>query len=125
MKTSDIIWGGDHKVIVTLRNPIEGMKEGDEVQIEFNYLENVYELTFEGKKTVIIPSNKASEDQLDLLRNGRSSMNTILSMDEDGCFIQLRIFEEIVLLGQLSTLRIAITDEVIDRLTDKEQQNPL
>lgn len=125
MKTSDIIWGGDHKVIVTLRNPIEGMKEGDEVQIEFNYLENVYELTFEGKKTVIIPSNKASEDQLDLLRNGRSSMNTILSMDEDGCFIQLRIFEEIVSLGQLSTLRIAITDEVIDRLTDKEQQNPL
>lgn len=125
MKTSDIIWGGDHKVIVTLRNPIEGIKEGDEVQIEFNYLENVYELTFEGKKTVIIPSNKASEDQLDLLRNGRSSMNTILSMDEDGCFIQLRIFEEIVSLGQLSTLRIAITDEVIDRLTDKEQQNPL
>ena len=125
MKTSDIIWGGDHKVIVTLRNPVEGMKEGDEVKIEFNYIDNVYELTFEGKKTVIVPSNKASEDQLDLLRNGRSSMNTILSMDEDGCFIQLRIFEEIVSLGQLSTLRIAIADDVIDKLTDKEQQNPL
>ncbi len=125
MKTSDIIWGGDHKVIVTLRNPVEGMKEGDEVKIEFNYIDNVYELTFEGKKTVIVPSNKASEDQLDLLRNGRSSMNTILSMDEEGCFIQLRIFEEIVSLGQLSTLRIAITDDVIDKLTDKEQQNPL
>ena len=125
MKTSDIIWGGDHKAIVTLRTPVEGMKEGDEVQIEFNYLDNVYELSFEGKKTVITPSNKSSEDQLDLLRNGRSSMNTILSMDEDGCFLQLRIFEEIVSLGQLSTLRIAITDDVIDKLTDKEQQNPL
>ena len=125
MKTSDIIWGGDHKAIVTLRTPIEGMKEGDEVQIEFNYLDNLYELSFEGKKTVIIPLNKSSEEQLDLLRNGRSSMNTILSMDEDGCFLQLRIFEEIVSLGQLSTLRIAITDEVKERLTDKEQQNPL
>lgn len=125
MKTSDIIWGGDHKVIVTLRTPVEGMKEGDEVQIEFNYLDNVYELSFEGKKTVITPSNKSSEDQLDLLRNGRSSMNIILSMDEDGCFIQLRIFEEIVSLGALSPLRIAITDDVIDKLTDKEQQNPL
>lgn len=125
MKTSDIIWGGDHKAIVTLRAPIEGMKEGDEVQIEFNYLDNLYELSFEGKKTVIIPLNKSSEEQLDLLRNGRSSMNTILSMDEDGCFLQLRIFEEIVSLGQLSTLRIAITDEVKERLTDKEQQNPL
>ena len=125
MKTSDIIWGGDHKAIVTFRTPIEGMKEGDEVQIEFNYLDNLYELSFEGKKTVIIPLNKSSEEQLDLLRNGRSSMNTILSMDEDGCFLQLRIFEEIVSLGQLSTLRIAITDEVKERLTDKEQQNPL
>ena len=125
MKSSDIIWGGDHKVIVTLRNQIEGMKEGDEVQIEYNYLDNVYELTFEGKKTAIVPKNQSSEDHLDLIRNGKSSMNTILSMDEDGCFLQLRIFEEIVSLGQLSTLRIAITDDVIDKLTDKEQQNPL
>ena len=125
MKSSDIIWGGDHKVIVTLRNQIEGMKEGDEVQIEYNYLDNVYELTFEGKKTAIVPKNQSSEDHLDLIRNGKSSMNTILSMDEDGCFLQLRIFEEIVSLGQLSTLRIAITDDIIDKLTNKEQQNPL
>lgn len=125
MKTSDIIWGGDHKVIVTLKSPIEGMKEGDEVHIEYNYIDDFYELTFEGKKTVITPSNKHSEEQLDLLRNGRSSMNSILSLDEDGCFIQLRIFEEIVSLGQLSTLRIAITDDIIEKLSDREQQNPL
>ena len=125
MKTSDIIWGGDHKVIVTLETSLEGLKEGDEVHIEYNYIDSVYELSFEGKKTVITPKNRSSEDQLDLLRNGRSSMNTILSMDEDGCFIQLRIFEKIVSFGQLSTLRIAITDEVVERLTDKEQQNPL
>lgn len=125
MKTSDIIWGGDHKVIVTLKTSLEGLKEGEEVQIEYNYNDYVYELSYEGKKTVITPKNKSSEDQLELLRNGRSSMNTILSMDEDGCFIQLRIFEEIVSLGQLSTLRIAITDDVVARLTDKEQQNPL
>lgn len=125
MKTSDIIWGGDHKAIVTLKTSLEGLKEGDEVHIEYNYIDSVYELSFEGKKTVITPKNRSSEDQLDLLRNGRSSMNTILSIDEDGCFLQLRIFEEIVFLGQLSTLRIAITDEVVERLTDKEQQNPL
>ena len=74
MKSSDIIWGGDHKVIVTLRNQIEGMKEGDEVQIEYNYLDNVYELTFEGKKTAIVPKNQSSEEHLNLIRNGKSSM---------------------------------------------------
>ena len=72
MKKSDIIWGGDHKVIVTLETSLEGLKEGDEVHIEYNYIDSVYELSFEGKKTVITPKNRSSEDQLDLLRNGRS-----------------------------------------------------
>ena len=125
MKASDIIWGGNHKALVTLREPILDLKVGDEVKIEYDYMCNIYMLMFEGKKTGINPINKASEDQLDLIRNGRSSLNSILSIDEDGCIIRLRIFEEIVELGALATLRIAITDDVVGQLENTEQGNSL
>ena len=119
MKADDIIWGGDHKAIVTLKTPILDMKEGDIVKIEYNYTTNKYELSFEGKVSEIKPLNKSSENELDLLRNGRSSINTVLSLDENECIIKLRIFEEIVTLGDLATFRIAITEDIKYQLEEK------
>ena len=124
MKLSDIIWGGNHKLVAIPKNPINGLKAGDEVKIEYNYLTNSFELTYEGKTTTIIPANKLSENELELLKTGRSSMNTILDIDVDGYMIQLRIFEEIILLGALSTLKIAFNDDIALRAYDKGGNGP-
>lgn len=119
---SDIIWGGDHKALVSFEKSAPKLKTGDKVEIEFNYINNKYELSFEESTYEIIPANKGSEEQLDLLRNGKSSFNTVLDVSDEGCILQLRIFEEIITLGKLATLEISIDDDVAEKIKTNESE---
>ena len=126
MKKSDIVWGGDHKAVVKLQSPISGMQIGDVVKLEYDYDLNSYILKYELNSAPITPVDKVSENQLELVLKGHYIITILLDfLEETVCILRLQVFEQRIELGKLSNLKILLTDDVVSRLSDSEQREPI
>lgn len=126
MKKTDIIWGGDHKAVVQLQPHTESIHAGNSVELVYDYALNEYAIVCGSARITIKPANKESENELELVLRGHYTITTVLDFIEKSvCILQIQVFEQRIELGKLASLKIAVTDDVVSRLSDAEQKEAI
>lgn len=127
MKAEDIIWGGNNKGVIRLKNDI-GLEPGTLVNIEYDYIKEAYHLKKDIKRVDI----SASENVIEMLNNiyltgsAPTTMVWVIDREEDlNYIIEIKVFREEITFGKLNAIKIKIGDEVIDKMRVRDKESPI
>ena len=127
MKAEDIIWGGNNKGVIHLKNDI-GLEPGTLVNIEYDYIKEVYYLQRDVERVDI----SAAENVIEMLNNiyltgsAPTTMVWVIDKEENlNYIIEIKVFREEITFGKLNAIEIKIGDEVIDKMRVRDKENPI
>ena len=127
MKAEDIIWGGNNKGVIRLKNDI-GLEPGTLVNIEYDYIKEVYYLNRDVERVDI----SAAENVIEMLNNiyltGTAPTTMVWVVDKEenlNYIIEIKVFREEITFGKLNAIEIKIGDEVIDKMRIRDKENPI
>ena len=127
MKAEDIIWGGNNKGVIRLKNDI-GLEPGTLVDIEYDYIKELYYLQKDNERVDIT----ASESVLEMMNNiyltgsAPTTMVWVIDKEEDlNYIIEIKVFRSEITFSKLNSIEIKIGDEVIDKMRVRDKENPI
>ncbi len=127
MRAEDIIWGGNNKGVIRLKNDI-GLKAGTLVNIEYDYIKEVYCLQKDVERVDISASENVREmlDNIYLTGSAPTTMVWVIDKEEDlNYIIEIKVFRDEITFGKLNAIEIKIGDDLIDKMRVKDRENPI
>ncbi len=128
MKTQDIIWGGNNKCFIRLSRDI-GLDAGTMIELTYDYVRGTYVVKYEQACADVIASHQAKTllDNIFLIGTIPTTMVWVVDRENNKLdyVIEIKIFQDEISLGKLSSLEIKIGDEIINRMRDKDKKNPI
>jgi hypothetical protein len=128
MKATDITWGGEAKCEFKVEGEIPVLQAGIVIDLEYDYVLQKYSMKENGNKYTILPINVTSKTALDeYVRDGawRANLIRIIDVQDRNVIVQMHIFHSVVYFNTLQTLKIQITDNVVDHLPQYTKSNPI
>ena len=126
MRAEDILWGGNNKCSITLKNDI-GMPEGVLTNIEYDYILEQYRLTYNYDST-LLEMSESSRTLLDnIYLSGKKPATIVRAIDRDGLdyIIEIKVFQTLIQFNALQAVEIQIRDEVVEKMRIKDKENPI
>ena len=130
MTAEEILWGGNNKCVIRLKKNIE-LEPGTLTDLQYDYVKGVYCIC-DGIDNAEVILDSSAKELLDNIYLSGSVPSTLVRVvdkgDEDGIVyyvIEIKVFQNIVVLGQLNSLKIKISDDVIDRMRIKDKSKPI
>lgn len=130
MTAEDILWGGNNKCVIRLKKDIY-LEPGTLTDLQYDYIKGTYCIGEGIEKTEVI-LEAGEKELLDNIYLSGSVPSTLVRVVDKGeeendiyYVIEIKVFQNRVILGQLNTLKIKICDEVIDKMRIKDKANPI
>ena len=131
MKAEDIIWGGNNKCPIKLKQDIN-LEPGTLVDLNYDYIKETYELVFRGEHMELVVSENVKEflDNIYLTGTVPTTMVRVIdrgtSEDEKlEYLIEIKIFQSLVTFDELSSITIKIGDSIIAKMRVKDREDPI
>ena len=131
MKAEDIIWGGNNKCPIKLRQDIN-LEPGTLVELYYDYTTEEYEIIHENNHTELDISENVKEFLDNIYLTG-TVPTTMVRVIDRGTFddekleylVEIKIFQSLVSFNELSSISIKIGDSIIDKMRIKDQADPI
>lgn len=126
MKAEDIIWGGNNKCLIKVSRDI-GLEPGTLVSMEYDYVREVYTLKHNNETVDVIATDSVREMLNNIFLTGSTPTTMVWVVDREALeyIIEIKIFQDEIVFDRLSSIEIKITDEVIDKMRARDQENPI
>lgn len=126
MKVEDILWGGNNKCIINLSRDI-GLDVGALVNLSYDYVREVYIVEYNNEKADVIIKEKELLDNIFLTGSTPAMMVWVVDREEEtlNYIFEIKIFQNEILFGQLSSIEIKIGDDVINKIRIRDREKPI
>jgi superfamily I DNA and/or RNA helicase len=128
MKATDITWGGEAKCEFKVVGEMPVIQTGAVINLEYDYVSQKYSMIDNGNKYTILPINATNRSVLDeYVRDGgwRANLTRVVDVQENNVIVQMHIFYSTIEFNQLQTLKIQISNNVVDRLPKYAKSDPI
>lgn len=128
MKAEDIIWGGNNKCVVSLSRDI-GLDAGTMINLTYDYVRAVYVIEYKNETADAIVSDQVREllDNIFLTGSMPATMVWVVDKEDNALnyIFEIKIFQDEISFGELSSIEIRIGDDVIDKMRARDRENPI
>lgn len=128
MRAEDIIWGGNNKCVVSLNRDI-GIEVGTLVDLSYDYVREVYVVENKHERADLIVSDSTKEMLNNIFLTGSVPTTMVWVVDKENdkleYIFEIKIFQNEITFGELTSIEIRIGDDVIDKMRIKDKEDPI
>ena len=126
MRAEDIIWGGNNKCGITLKNDIN-MPEGALADIEYDYILEQYRIKCNGESSVLdlTDSSRTLLDNIYLTGKKPATIVRIIDKTDLDYIIEIKVFQAKIQFNSLQAVEIQIRDEIIGKMRIRDKEDPI
>ena len=126
MRAEDILWGGNNKCGITLKNDIN-MPEGALADIEYDYILEQYRIKCNGESSVLdlTDSSRTLLDNIYLTGKKPATIVRIIDKTDLDYIIEIKVFQAKIQFNSLQAVEIQIRDEIIGKMRIRDKEDPI